>query len=444
MLLRQNRELQKLLPSSPAIWLLGVSLFFVPLPSIRFVGNVSISDVLFVGAIVMALVERLVSRGALISPAVRNICFAYLVVVVLLLIPYLGHELGLAEFSEWSGSHSYQSTLALPKNSKVLSGAAGAGDLGFIILLACLSFIPLSFLLMPVRHARETKFLLWCLAGGAIFGATFTVLYCNGFFPDHIDRSWRYLKRASGLTPHANILALSCLMALPGLYLLGTSTLHRLWKFGALWGLFIVWEAIGYSGSRSGLASFLVILALLWILSSQYWQTRILRGFAVVGLGVVTIVFATLSGAGANSQTSRALWRLLNGSAASDGARDVINSVALDQAIQSSLIGVGYDALRVAHNLYLQMFHVGGVLGFMAYCLSLAVPIIVLVRCLSIREISGVVVAMLALLLQLAIFAMVKNNPAEISVAMMLGLALLVGKVVLESESPFARTVATP
>lgn len=73
-----------------------------------------------------------------------------------------------------------------------------------------------------------------------------------------------------------------------------------------------------------------------------------------------------------------ALGRLVLGAAHSDSVRETLNSIAFHQWIQHPIFGVGYGMARVAHNLYIQMLDVAGVVGFLPWLCALSMPLVFL------------------------------------------------------------------
>lgn len=165
-------------------------------------------------------------------------------------------------------------------------------------------------------------------------------------------------QRAAGLTQHPNVVAMTCVFALPLVIWQARSTRGRA-RLLAIVALVLVLLGLYASRSRSGAAAAGVagVAALAWL--PQYR-----RLLPTVGL-VVGMVAGLLFVAHPNSGSAllRGL-RLVGGgdTSGSDRARSIVNHQATRDFLHSPIHGIGLEFAEQAHMVYLQALAVGGVI----------------------------------------------------------------------------------
>ncbi len=174
-----------------------------------------------------------------------------------------------------------------------------------------------------------------------------------------------YTDRAPGLTYHPNHLGLVAAMALPvAIARLGSGGLRGLAAV-ALVPLLVV--GVVESGSRGALLAAVAGAGVVFLLGVATHRMR--RTVLMFAAPVVT--FAVLVAVLGNSQLtgSVALERLGGGGGAaqSDQERIVTLRESVDAAGEHVLIGGGFEVVRTAHNIYLQLLQAGGVLTLLGF-----------------------------------------------------------------------------
>lgn len=419
------------IPRSGFALLLAASLFFTPLTSLRLTELISYCDVLFIAAVALGLFDFF-RRGDFVRlPAWKlRVVGVYCLAGFLFILCYAVNAL------EDSVTGGLQQILGvpgkLPDKAKLLFGASVPQERLFFIFFVNAIGVPLVLLLMPSVRVPELRFLILVWTAGSLYGAAFTVAYCNGYIPSHYDWYWVKLGRATGLTPHANILALSSLLAVPGLLMLMTY-FRNWWSWGiGFSGIGLVWLAIDYSGSRSAVLGFLVLPFVFLLLyhsrmladvARVVWAAGLAILFAVV-VGLALLVFGDGVGSGA-------LARLKGGARSSDSARELINQMSWEQAFDSPVFGTGYQVLRVAHNLYLQIFHAAGLVGLVAYvCVMLAPAVILYHLGKTEKQFFGITAALLAAMMVLVVLSAYKASISDLSTSIVFGLVLYAAGVI--------------
>jgi O-antigen ligase len=176
-----------------------------------------------------------------------------------------------------------------------------------------------------------------------------------------------YLERVPGLTTHPNHLGIVTAMALPVAFAqaIGATTMRRRVVFV---GMSVV-LAMGLlsTGSRSALIDALVgIVALAFVLSRSHRRTLFVAaaGVAVVGVAAGLLLLAT-------GQHIVAFNRLLGIESVgnSDVGRLVFYRQALEDFARRPLVGAGFQIVRQAHDVYLQLLQAGGILALLVFAI---------------------------------------------------------------------------
>jgi hypothetical protein len=190
-------------------------------------------------------------------------------------------------------------------------------------------------------------------------GQRLTGLSFEGFAPTGI------LPRAGGLTTQPNSLGLICAMAAPiALSFAMTSATLRARAAGVA-AVIVLFAATVISGSRSGLLAFGVGLVLVPALHS-YRRGRIV--WSAIAATCCGALFFARSGDGGGT-TLIAIDRLAGSTATiqSDTLRQTFYSTALGEVRAHPLSGIGFQALRASHNLYLEFLQSGGVFALLSF-----------------------------------------------------------------------------
>ncbi|MBI2382582.1 MAG: O-antigen ligase family protein [Gammaproteobacteria bacterium] len=426
------------LPKSLSTWLLGCALFLAAIPSVRVSATYSACDIFFIAAVVVGLAERFVFREWAATATLLRVAIAYGVAAALLGTSYLVNEME-SLFSPVFPERvaGYIDMVKLPKGaSAYFEGARRGQEFPFLILMFNATVMPLAVFAVRVQSPAEFRFLLMAWTAGSLFGAAFAVAFCNGLIPGRWEWSWTYLKRTHGLTPHANMLGMHSLLAFPGLLLLLHEARSRMVAAAALAGMGLAWMAIGYSGSRSSAGGLFILLVVYCVMRAPNRPARygvlasaVLVG--AVGLFLVDILATTLE-----FRHGSAFLRLLTGSFGSDTARDMINSVAMREAAESPFFGVGYQVLRISHNIYLQLLHAAGVVGLIGYLIVIAVPLVLLSGSVARGPERVMCASLFTAVMTVGLVSWVKSNPSEFSTAIVFALFVYAG-VALRNPAGF-------
>ncbi|MGJ8668410.1 MAG: O-antigen ligase family protein [Oceanococcus sp.] len=411
---------------SPSLLLLGFCLMFMAWPSVRVIGNISFSDVFFVLSLVVGLVERIWKRELNLSPRALNALLMYILATLLFLPGYLWWQFATpVPVAGFDGRISDVSGVNLTLNANVLFGGGSTSQTKlFLIFLINTSLMPVALWIVRIKRESEWVFLWRMWTFGAVYGALVVVLNCNGLWPFELfDRSWVYIRRASGLTAHANILAAICMLAIPGLLIAFTQSQSWLQRAFFVVCFCLVWGALDLTKSRSGVVGVFVIVGGFWVLSAPQLGKSILRFVSGTVIASSFLIINSFSG----GHVGGALGRLLKGSSQSDGAREIINGLVWEQALNSPFVGVGYSALKVAHNLYLQMWHVAGVFGLVGYLIVILMPIFLIWPWRKVCEYRNVSVVLSLTLWASALLALTKSNPGEFTLGVFFALVVYWG-----------------
>lgn len=190
-----------------------------------------------------------------------------------------------------------------------------------------------------------------------------------------------YFQRASGLTVHPNHLGIVCAMALPitaTQALTATSPRRRI--LHAILSILIVFGLLA-SGSR---AAFVAAIAGMIVLATMLFRTR-RRALLWLGIGTLVAVLLALVVATVTSRHFITIERLLGSE--SVGSANSTRLAAYQQAVTgfigSPLVGVGFQVVRQAHDVYLQLLQAG---GLFALVLFVALVILMLRMALSLSN----------------------------------------------------------
>lgn len=189
--------------------------------------------------------------------------------------------------------------------------------------------------------------------------------------------------RAPGLTNHPNHLGLVVAMALPlAVARLGAGGARGLAACGLvpllIGGVFV-------SGSRGAFvaaAAGVIILFAFGAATRRLRTTLLLFGAPIVAFVVVVVLMGNNELAGGVT-----LERLSGGAGAtqSDDQRLLTLRESLDEAVAHPVVGAGFEEVRTAHNIYVQLLQAGGVLALAGF-LAFAAGMVRLARGLSVAS----------------------------------------------------------
>ncbi|MDP9142740.1 MAG: hypothetical protein M3O62_18370 [Pseudomonadota bacterium] len=416
-------------PRSLSALILAAALFFAAIPEVRLTSYLPLATPLFLLAFAAGIVERGLHREYVTRRPLRLALAGYLVAGTLLVISYtVNAVMGLFHPERIERLYAYAGELALPTaTTDFLHGTLGNSYIPLRNLLIGVVVIPLAMLAIRIRSWQEFRFLILVWTAGGVYGACFAIAYCKGYITDHWEWTWVYLRRVQGLTVHPGALGLTSMLAFPGILMLLIECRNKLVIGIALVCACLAWMSIDYSGSRSAAGGVLILCAITYVVQMPTWAARRRAAIIVALLGVPTAlligVAAPLLGIGPSS----ALLRLASGNYSSDSVRTLVNSSALDQALDSPVFGVGYQVLQVAHNNYLQIWHAGGVVGLLGFVLTLAVPMWLLYDLRPIQPEQKVCAVMFSCIMTIVLLYWVQSNPNYFAIMLLFGLATFAG-----------------
>lgn len=349
------------LPRSLSTWIFAASLFLGPLNGLRTGSWIAYGDILFVLAGLCAFCERMVNH--------EKIYFSWVYLLIAVLISF---SFGVNEYwPEHVSFEEYQSFI--DANARVHAQAVFSQGPNFRAIFVAIVIFPQLFVFLRIRSYEEMRTLMFIWAAGALYGAIFAVLYCNGFFPSHYDEFWMHGHRARGLTIHPNSLGIGSALVLPVLVLFYIQFKNSIPRILTVLAAFIIWRAVAYSGSRTGLYLLFLLSAAMFFLM-YFSMTRQARRW-LIGFGVAVVaVYLANKHFGGPADAYSAAWRLENGAEDSDFNRSIIHQTAMDGFAQSPIFGQGFQWARIAHNVYLQMLQSAGLVGLVAYVMGLLLP----------------------------------------------------------------------
>lgn len=338
-----------------------------PLNGVRLGTAMSYGDLLFALAGVTGFCERLINR--------EKIAFfwVYLLAGLLMVLSFVANQVA----PEPMTVHEYIEFVNSCLNNHVDVEFSQVPNFRTIFL--SLIVFPQVFLLLRIRDIAEARTMVFIWTAGAVYGAAFTVLFCWGYIPGHEDWYWAVIHRARGLTGHPNAMALNSALGLPGVLLLFLEARSKLIKIAAVLMGLVIWRAINFSGSRTAIYTSMIMCLVVFVLMYRDMSPRTrlrLIGLAII---VVSAYLAAKNILGPATEYSAA-WRLENGSHVSDTVRAHDQDIALDGFFDAPIFGQGFQWLRIAHNMYLQILHSSGMVGLTGYLGILLFPFYMALR----------------------------------------------------------------
>ena len=222
-------------------------------------------------------------------------------------------------------------------------------------------------------------------------------------------------QRAAGLTQHPNVVAMTCVFALPLVIWQARSAKGR-HRMLVLFALLLILLGLYASRSRSGAAAAAVAgaVALAWL--PQY--RRFLPTLALLFASLAALLFVANPGSGA--ALLRGL-RLVGGgdTSGSDEARSIVNDQAVRDFLHSPIHGIGLEFAEQAHMVYLQALAVGGVILLAGLVIFLGGA---LVRCARLARVEPLAIPLFVAVLGGAIFNAAQNALTPAVVYVMEGL----------------------
>lgn len=350
------------LPSSISSWVLAASLFMNPMSGVRLMESMSYGDFLFAVAGVIAFCERGANRERIYLFPVYLLVMG-LITLSLIANTVMPERLTAMEYIDFV--NTFINNHAFPNFGQMDN---------FRILFASLIIFPQVFLALRIKSFGEVRMLSYCWLAGAVYCAVFTFLFCNGWISGHEDYYWATFHRAKGLTATPNALAVSCAIVFPILAMLVLERRGVILNVIALAAAFFLWRAIGYSGSRTGVYVVMALAPLMFAVIYPRISQRarpILIGLGVIVVGAFIIKKYVL---GFDTSVYSALSRVETGSNVSDMVRAHDRDVAIAGFTNSPIFGAGYQWFYVAHNVYLEVLHSAGLVGFVGYMIGVLFP----------------------------------------------------------------------
>ncbi len=178
-----------------------------------------------------------------------------------------------------------------------------------------------------------------------------------------------YFGRPTGLTVHPNHLGIVCAMAIPiGLVLLTRA--RKAWAF-SIYVLAIIVLSLGVlvSGSRAALLAGIAGGFLLPAIGRRLWKPVLVVTFAAAALLLITSATLALGEAPSFTNPFVAIQRITSPASTtlSDTTRLQYYGAALTDFASHPLTGIGFDVVRGAHDIYLQLLQAGGVLAVLSF-----------------------------------------------------------------------------
>lgn len=293
-------------------------------------------------------------------------------------------------------------------------------DVRFFSLVLNVAVVPLALFAVRICTLAEFRFIILMWTLGALYGAAFTVAYTHGWI-HHFDWYYNISGRARGLTPQPNILAINTVLALPGLLLFWCKVHGWLPRLLIVFALVVLWQAVNLTGSRSALGLIVAVLLVFVVMQSD---NKVRGLFVGLGLFVAALLLREVIAAVADLSTSTALGRLILGAESSNLQREMLNTIAFNQWLDNPIFGVGYGMARVAHNLYIQMLDVVGVVGFLPWLCAIVMPLALLWVNRTREYARYETAALFSVVVALLAIAWVKSNFADLNVSIGYALAL--------------------
>lgn len=391
------------LPSGPSAWLLAAALAFAPLTSLRVPGfaHLSFCDVLFVVAVAAGIVERVACRDFVYQRSTFIAAMIYSVCAMGFTASYVINYKN-PSIIYWSPEFSY--------------------NINYLSFVFNTALFPLAVFAVRVRSLAEFRFILLAWTCGALYGGLFVIAYTHGFI-SHYDYYWVKFGRASGLTTQPNVLGFNIVLALPGLLLFFCEVRGWLVKGLIVLGVVLVWITIDATGSRTAVGGFVFMFAIFLVMRSQdRIRGAMIGGGILLAVGISRKLLALLFEG--TLRHGSALERLLGGATHSNAQRDVLNSMSFHVWTENPIFGAGYNYLRQAHNLYLQILTVTGVVGFLCFIVALGMPLFFLLINRTERNARNEVAALWAALVTLLAMAWIQPGLTDLNTSIVFGLTL--------------------
>lgn len=280
----------------------------------------------------------------------------------------------------------------------------GTNVLVMVPLLTRVALFPVVFALARHHDVRASRRVAGAFVTGCAVSAMLAFpdsLGLTSFGPSLVGTGLTD-RRASGLTAHPNVLAMTCVLALPLALSMMRTPLGRQRVLATL-GFLALLGGLYAARSRSGIGAAAIagLAAVVWL--PQY--RRLLPTIAL-GLGALgATVFAVEPHIGTKLLSSLRLTDTASTSG-SDQARTLLNHQASVDFHHSPVFGVGFEVADQAHIVYLQALAVGGLVlltGLLAYLLG------ALARCARLRFENPLAIPLFASVLGGAIFNAEQN-----------------------------------
>lgn len=245
-----------------------------------------------------------------------------------------------------------------------------------LLTLVATAAVP-TLIILYLRPSRQAvSMLIWAFIAGVVISISYAQ-----FGPGSTSGS------AFGLTEHKNQLAATSVMALPLIGATASRARYKQWGRAVL--ILVVLAGLNLATSRSGLIATLLVIALL---AARWLRARPGRGTAVI-LSLLTLVglatFAGLSGSAvrdSNAANTGSIARMLGNSSTSNSDEDRTELLegalsALD--LKTAALGRGYTLERSPHNVLVETWVAGGLLGLGGLLLIFSSPIRYIWRCIG-------------------------------------------------------------
>lgn len=365
----------------------------VPWTAVHVTGTVDLGDVLLILAAMTLLLADL--RRRLINPPPWVWIFAVTVLIVATVTvfdpPSLAYLTERARITGATGNPVQWSSL--PFSNLIV----------MVPLLVRIILPPVAFALARTYDSRALfRIAMSFVAGSAISAA---IAFSDSRGITSIGPSLLHIPvyqgRAAGLTEQTNVVAMGCVCSLP-LAIWQTAAQRGRRRILAAVALLALGLGLLASRSRSGAGAAGVagLVALGWL--PQY--RRHLPTVAFFLGVVVAILFAANPGLG----TSLLHELRITGSdtSGSDAARGRVNSEAVRDFLHSPIHGIGLEIADLAHDIYLQVLAVGGLIlltGFVIYQLG------ALSRCIRLAKVEPLAIPLFVSVLGLIAFNALQN-----------------------------------
>ncbi|TAM89732.1 MAG: O-antigen ligase domain-containing protein [Jatrophihabitans sp.] len=364
----------------------------IPWTAVHVTGSISVGEVLLVIAAGVLLIADPGRRLPALPPWVWVLTVAVLVVgVTNLYFPasqaYMGHRDQLVD------NYLVTHTAALPDTNLSVS----------LHLAVRMVLIPLVFGLAHGYDRRALSRVAISFVSGVAVGSLIAFLDSR-----HVTSIGPALtgvpvtdNRAAGLTDHPNVIAMTCVLALP-LAVWALQAARGSARVTAVIGLVALLLGLYASRSRSGAVAAAVagLVALAWLPRFR----RHLPSAALILASLGAVLFVVSPGVGGSILSGLRLTG--ENTAGSDQARTIVNDQAVRDFLHSPFHGIGFEIAEQAHIVYLQALAVGGVILLAALLIYLGGA---LVRSARLARTNPLAIALFASVLGGAIFNAVQN-----------------------------------